>query len=262
MGALVWRASAQFIFAVTVIKYIDTRDELPQDRLKTILMIRSEDIPDSPYPELDLLYRQILSTCSNWSKTRLVLRILVTRSLTNTGLYPMPPRSGFIKGILKLRVGEVETLLSRLHSVLRIPDDEGSDIHILHASFTEFLLDRFRSGELWTPRMPRTEYCDLVAVFMLDTLSSLTASYPPYCFSFPTAYESWQERLGERDDLTVFSVRYWSDYCVKVLSPSTDLLAGLNKFDPYPVAAMLLHRSPENMSSWTYPMGTCYGMGT
>ncbi|ESK86209.1 nwd2 [Moniliophthora roreri MCA 2997] len=41
---LVSRASGQFIFAATVIKYIDTYDELPQQRLRTILMKEPDSV--------------------------------------------------------------------------------------------------------------------------------------------------------------------------------------------------------------------------
>ncbi|EEB98958.1 hypothetical protein MPER_01441 [Moniliophthora perniciosa FA553] len=121
------RACGQFIFAVTVIKYIDTIDDLPQDRLQTILQLRTEGIPSSPYPELDLLYCQILSTCSNWAKVQPVLRLLVTphRSGGNFSFRgrSIAWRSAWIMSLLlELRESEIAVLLSRLHSVLYIPE--------------------------------------------------------------------------------------------------------------------------------------------
>ncbi|EEB91176.1 hypothetical protein MPER_10505 [Moniliophthora perniciosa FA553] len=72
------RADKQNIFAATVIKYIDTDDELPQDRLATILCTYVERESDSPYSDLDLLYHQILSTCRRWEKVQAVLCLLVS----------------------------------------------------------------------------------------------------------------------------------------------------------------------------------------
>ena len=58
--------------------YIDTFDERPQDRLETILRVEPGDLPDqSPYPALDVLYRQILSKCLHW-KVHSILRFLLS----------------------------------------------------------------------------------------------------------------------------------------------------------------------------------------
>ncbi|KAI3615131.1 hypothetical protein WG66_016752 [Moniliophthora roreri] len=92
--------------------------------------------------------------------------------------------------------------------------------------------------------MPQTEYYGLVAVFLLRTISSFTTCYPPYCVprqSFAAAFEHWQEGLDEAEaSLITFALERWSDYCVQVKSPSDDLLAALDKFDPYSVLAMLI----------------------
>ncbi|KAI3614946.1 nwd2 [Moniliophthora roreri] len=251
---LVWRASGQFIFAATVIKYVDTRDELPQDRLKTILMIQADSISDSPYSDLDLLYRQILLTCPRWDRVYPVLRVLVTPHFSFHSLPLSPFDSSPIKcstlrskstvaKLLSLRAGELETIMSRLHSVVHIPENEDEDIHILHASFTEFLLDSTRSGEYCIPKLSKTEYCELLGVLLLGTLSTYTAYYPPYRIphqSFTAAFKSWQEEIGEVADLTSFALVHWLDYCLEVESPGVDLLAALDDFDPYPVLTMLI----------------------
>ncbi|KAK7042942.1 hypothetical protein VNI00_008679 [Paramarasmius palmivorus] len=74
---LVARADGQFIFAATVIKYIDVDYEPPQDRLDVILRIYVEQ-GKSPYSPLDMLYHQILSSCHKWDKVKPLLRLLVT----------------------------------------------------------------------------------------------------------------------------------------------------------------------------------------
>ncbi|KAK7033623.1 hypothetical protein VNI00_012622 [Paramarasmius palmivorus] len=77
LDQLVSRADGQFIFAATVIKYLDVDDEPLQDRLDTIMRIYVEQ-EESPYSALDTLYHQILSTCRDWGKVRALLRLLVT----------------------------------------------------------------------------------------------------------------------------------------------------------------------------------------
>ncbi|KAK7015914.1 hypothetical protein VNI00_019000 [Paramarasmius palmivorus] len=263
---LVWRASGQFIFAVTVIKYIDTIDDLPQDRLNTILNIESGGIQESPYPELDLLYRQILLNCRKWNQVYPILRLLVTPKLEN--LYSpdwIHWRSpSIITRLFNLRDGEVEILLARLHSVIAISEDVNVDIHIPHASFTEFLLDRIRSREFHTPTYSRMEYCDLIAMMLLRTLSPFTFRYPPYCSSrqsFSAAFKEWRQNINaiSEKDITRFSGEQWSEYCITISTPSAQLLAELGRFDPYPVAAMLvstqaLSGPSEWLSRWAQSM--------
>ncbi|KIK61935.1 hypothetical protein GYMLUDRAFT_142412, partial [Collybiopsis luxurians FD-317 M1] len=58
---LVQRACGQFIYATTVLKYVGDYQRLPTEQLEIILNITVPEDYDSPYPDLDLLYLQILS---------------------------------------------------------------------------------------------------------------------------------------------------------------------------------------------------------
>ncbi|ESK86530.1 nwd2 [Moniliophthora roreri MCA 2997] len=253
---LVDRADGQFIFAVTVVKYIDTRDERPQDRLDTILRIYVERESESPYSDLDLLYRQILSTCHRWEKVRSIMEILVTphKSPLDDSVWEISWRSpAIIAFLLDLQTGEVEAILSRLHSVLRMPEDDDHDIHITHASFTEFLSDRNRSGEYYTPEMSSSNYFDCVAVSLLRTFSTLKLHYP-LCYpqsEFITAFSRWERMLrNDPSRLIHYSHHYWR-YCKEVESPSADLIAALSSFDPCSfIAACMFHGFDLYLYSW------------
>uniref|UniRef100_A0A0W0FM54 Nephrocystin 3-like N-terminal domain-containing protein n=1 Tax=Moniliophthora roreri TaxID=221103 RepID=A0A0W0FM54_MONRR len=245
---LVDRADGQFIFPVTVIKYIDTRDERPQDRLDTILRIYIERDSDSPYSDLDLLYRQILSTCQRWEKVRPVLRLLVThhnelgREVAR-GPWSIHWRSPtMIERLLNLKKGELATILSRLHSVLQIPEDDDSDIHIAHASFTEFISDSNRSAEYHILKMSEQEYCDCIATLLLRTLSTLTPHYPLFHpeSTFTTRFSLWRDMLwNHQSELMEYSCLEWDRYCTLVDSPSSYLLAQLSEFQPHCVLAAM-----------------------
>ncbi|KAK7026694.1 hypothetical protein VNI00_015567 [Paramarasmius palmivorus] len=198
INELVGRADKQMIFAVTVIKYIDTREELPQDRLETVRQIFVEADTDSPYSVLDLLYHQILSTCGKWDKVQCVLRLLVTphqplhelhRHIGDSNVAWRSP--AMIGLFLDVQEARVRVMLDKLHSVLRIPSDEEHDsrrtngsndshfnkhpdnVYIAHATFTEFLGDRCRSAQFYTPIMTQSEYCELLSMFSLRHLSEL-----------------------------------------------------------------------------------------
>jgi len=65
LRALVWRASGQFIYAATVIKFVDSDTDLHTPEEKLDIILKLGPIPGSPFSELDRLYTQILSQYSD-----------------------------------------------------------------------------------------------------------------------------------------------------------------------------------------------------
>ncbi|KAK7041824.1 hypothetical protein VNI00_009113 [Paramarasmius palmivorus] len=251
---LVDRADGQFIFAVTVVKYLDTDDELPQDRLDTIMRIYTDAGSESPYSALDALYHQILSSCHKWERVQGILRLLVTPhqplqggERSDTFVWRSPK---FISLLLNIQSMYWQPFSFRLHSVILIPDSRGDGgrgmfdnpsipIVIAHASFSEFLSDSNRSGPFHTPKMTVPEYCDCVATTLIRELSAFAISYPFYHLqSFADALSLWFEMVWHAEGFVKFSCESWDRYCLKVVSPSANLLCELEKLDIYPVIAM------------------------
>ncbi|KAK7049448.1 hypothetical protein VNI00_006054 [Paramarasmius palmivorus] len=254
---LVRRAQGQFIFAVVVLKHVDTHDELPQDRLDAVLRIYVSVGLGSPYSDLDSLYHHVLSKCQNWERVRAVLRLLVT-----TPYFPETvmesDRTDFdwhspliIEGLLTLKKGEVFVLLSRLHSVLHIPDDPNAAIKIVHASFAEFLTDVVRSASYYIQVMSRSSYFERMATFLLRTISLLAPHYPLYQqqATFTDTLKSWTHNLlpaipegeGRLVQLAEYSYTHCFDYCTEVETPGPALLTALNGYDQYSFLAAYLY---------------------
>ncbi|KAK7043061.1 hypothetical protein VNI00_008799 [Paramarasmius palmivorus] len=248
MRDLISRARGQFIFATTVIKFIDSPDERPQDRLRAVLSTDPREIQSSPFPALDMLYRQILATCGSWDDVSPILRLLVSPppviddadsdDIPDSDFWHAPT---IITGLLQLKQGEVETLLSKLHPVIHVPTDRmRPTFSIHHATFTEFLLDDLRSGDYCIiPYFPE-EYCDLITVFLLHTISSYTVSYPLYRSpgsSFGAALSKWKTLIesDRTDDSRKWrsKLQIWVHFCIRVEIPSPSLLVELNEVDPY-----------------------------
>ncbi|KAK7021904.1 hypothetical protein VNI00_017193 [Paramarasmius palmivorus] len=231
---LVARACGQFIFAVTVMKYLDNDEELPSDRLEAILRIQAGDLPESPYPDLDLLYHQILVTCRNWDKVRQILQLLVTPH------YPLPAYGGsshhslcwrssrVLATLLKFQPGEVESLLIKLHSVVEVPNGD-YDVQILHYSFADYLMDHGRSGACHVEPLTEPGYLDLVAQ---ATLRYMLSHSQQYLRTYTLV--GWQATLYDRL-VNIFLL------ILAIQSPSDELLATLDQFDPYYFAALLLN---------------------
>ncbi|KAK7056197.1 hypothetical protein VNI00_002749 [Paramarasmius palmivorus] len=252
---LVRRADKQMIFAVTVIKYIDTRYDLPQNRLTRILRIRVDGDSNSPYEPLDALYNQILSTCYPWHKVQPILRLLVI----SYNLRSLPANTEWCRAyndftwrsptmlaqLLEFDESEVAAVLDTLHSVLQIPRDydANEDVSIAHATFTEFLVDPNRSTLYHTPRMPLAEYLQCLALFSLRILSDFARHYPPY-HSQPhaEALSVWQEKIYDLDPAleVLLLVDIWPMVLQTVTSPSLDLLQALSKCDLYSLLGLMV----------------------
>ncbi|KIM44127.1 hypothetical protein M413DRAFT_443169 [Hebeloma cylindrosporum] len=142
---LVAKSSGQFIFASTVTKYVNSHRHWPPDRLK-IVFGQSKSGQETPFAELDTLYSFILSSVADIEKVKDVLMILVLLPL-----HGMEALTYFIEKFLFYRVGELDMILSDLHSIISVPPpgDGSRKLQSFHASLADFLLDRSRSGDLF-----------------------------------------------------------------------------------------------------------------
>src|SRR6202041_2991188 len=74
LNKLVKKSSGQFIFAATVVKFVESNRHRPAIRLNVILGISSPGTMN-PFAELDALYRQILSSVDDIQLTLHVLSL-------------------------------------------------------------------------------------------------------------------------------------------------------------------------------------------
>ncbi|KAJ7920873.1 hypothetical protein B0H13DRAFT_1605006 [Mycena leptocephala] len=143
---LVYKSSGYFVYASTVIKFIDDKYFRPTERLATVQNLSPTD-SDAPFAALDQLYIQILSAVPARFRSRL-RDILHGAVMCHLELSPDQ-----FDRLLELEPGDVQLILRGLHSVLDIPSysdpDEPPDsraISVYHASFLDFLQDQHRSS--------------------------------------------------------------------------------------------------------------------
>ena len=148
--SLAERASGQFIYASTIIKFIDDWDFQPQQRLNMVL----GTLPHgtwSPFAEIDLLYTQILDAvpASKVEKTLLFLGIIIYHDHYHHSLSKgMFINLSALNELFQLNSGGVEHLLRELHSVL----DVQIQVFLFHKSFSDFLSCETRSGRYYINR--------------------------------------------------------------------------------------------------------------
>ena len=152
IGWLVRKSSGQFIFASTVAKYVNSNRHWPPDRLK-IIFGQSELDQETPFAELDSLYRLILSSVADTEKLQDLLMFLVLRPFSQLlgGCQAWQQTTALIEKFLFYRPGEIDMILTDLHSIVHVPlpEDEFREPQFFHASLPDFLLDRSRSMDFF-----------------------------------------------------------------------------------------------------------------
>jgi hypothetical protein len=183
---LVTKASGQFIYAVTVLKFVDHEQYRPTDRLDIVLGLT----PSNAYPfaELDALYEKILSIYHDIPLLRIILAFIL--DINDSGLVfscHIAPclshcccSSSFIEATLLLKPGDVNLALRGCHSVIAVPDSTYDDIRIPHASLVDFLRNKTRSKKFFIERgtgVTEVMHADLKAIIQLAGRFTNTGCY-------------------------------------------------------------------------------------
>ncbi|KAJ7443544.1 hypothetical protein FB451DRAFT_93029 [Mycena latifolia] len=136
LDTLAANSSGYFVYAATVIKFIDDEHFRPTDRLAAVV----NHIPNefsSPFEALDQLYIQILSEVPMQSRPKLCD---ILCAIANFSLLP-----GEIDQLLCLKPGDVWLTVRCLQSVLDMPSKQHL-VMVHHGSFLDFLKDPGRSS--------------------------------------------------------------------------------------------------------------------
>ncbi|KAF8872902.1 hypothetical protein BD779DRAFT_318004 [Infundibulicybe gibba] len=149
---LVWKSSGHFIYAATVIRFVQEDHAHPMNQLDVILQISSAESAGSSvtkgifahsiaFQELDNLYLRILRKDRNQVELPKVLRAIMHLS---DGC----PEAISVEIILGLRPGSVCIMLEDLHSIVEV-SGSCDYLQFFHASFNDFLADPKRSQEFY-----------------------------------------------------------------------------------------------------------------
>ncbi|KAJ6475554.1 hypothetical protein C8R45DRAFT_380953 [Mycena sanguinolenta] len=140
---LVHKSSGYFIYARTVVKFVDDKDFRPIQRLKDIENLTGTG-SQTAFDALDELYTQILAVVPQQHHLVPILRVLDN---FRAALKPSQ-----IDTLLGLEPGDTALSLRGLYSVLTFYEDRPS---FSHASFSDFLRDPSRAGGFYTDEPAR-----------------------------------------------------------------------------------------------------------
>ena len=150
VGSIVERSSSHFIYAATVIRFIQSPRHRPDDRLDVILGLKQPFQQDRPYAALDLLYRLIFLEIEDSNQLETIQRALgiVYLRSRRVGLFAWRQwvsDRGVIEILLEMRPGDLVLLFDPLLSLVAIEND---NMRIFHKSLFDYLLDPSRSEDL------------------------------------------------------------------------------------------------------------------
>ena len=141
---LVRKSGGYFIYASTVIKFIDEEFFSPVARLDQVLGSSGSSSELNPFAELDKLYIQILSSCPTFQLPMLkhILGHVIMSPVFDDRGMSLP----FVQDILDLAPGQMELALRGLRSLVSLSSSSFyEEPRLIHASFGDFLVDRARA---------------------------------------------------------------------------------------------------------------------
>ena len=255
---LVRRSTGQFIYVTIVIKYLRTGkfSFTAERRLQIVLSTEPVSNSTSPYPDLDQLYSQILQSCTNDGRTlQRVLKLIISPvdpvdlGIAETPFKPLrsPPTrmvsatsAIVVEQLLDLNQGDATALLSGLHSILHVPEDRTESVSVIHASFTDFLLDPRRSGDYHVGQRLRSKgWKEMILHYQVKWLSRLGSRYGCARLSLHGAEDH------EFGSLNLWKYHYNKLYEDRVAMNeeimNEGIIGALEGFDPHQYLAMVMH---------------------
>ena len=128
LEALVQKASGSFIFAFTLVNFIDDRDGFPQEKLPVAL---------EAHAGLDPLYTQVLSAAPRNDHFAPVISTIM--------LLKQPLPINALGDLLQLESHKIVQALLGVQSILMIPGDDNQAVQLFHTSLRDFLIKEERS---------------------------------------------------------------------------------------------------------------------
>ncbi|KAK6988728.1 NACHT domain-containing protein, partial [Favolaschia claudopus] len=165
---IIEKSSGHFIYAATVIRFVEDDDFDPAERLAIVTRLQSQE-PDpkhvSPFSALDELYLQILGVVPDRPQLSRLFSVIAAGFISQLSVIQ-------IGHLLGLKPTEILLMIRRLHSLIEIKDmvrrgAVARYLSVYHASFLDFLSDPRRSRNFHFSNKDRQN----LATDMLEALS-------------------------------------------------------------------------------------------
>jgi len=140
IGVLCKKAAGLFIYSSTVVKFVASQYNPPDERLALIISL-PQDTSNEGESGIDLLYTQVLGQafCGMDQGSPSHFKLVIGTILLISNPLSIKALSDLLKNCSTQ--SKIHSTLRALHSVLRIPDNTEDPVQIFHKSFPDFLVD-------------------------------------------------------------------------------------------------------------------------
>ena len=202
------KSSGLFIFASTLVRFIESEHHSPEDRLK--LVCKNDGTTYEGRAGIDSLYSQVLlHAFPDVSEPEVSANLRCILGAIVLAFNPLSRRD--LSKILGVSTTLISTTLRHLHSVILIPANEDQEIRIFHKSFPDFLQDHNRCSD---PRffINSPTYHQVMVLRCLELVYKLErnpCSLPPFTMNqdIPGLPQLLGNRLG---GAVRYACRYWA----------------------------------------------------
>jgi len=140
--ALTKKSSGLFIFASTLVRFIESEHHGPNERLQLVLSEVTSTLHEGR-AGIDSLYSQILlHAFSDISEVEMFNNLRQVLGAIVLAFNPLSRRE--LSTILGIPTTLISTTLRHLHSIILVPTNESKEIRIFHKSFPDYLQDHQR----------------------------------------------------------------------------------------------------------------------
>jgi len=217
------KSSGLFIFASTVVRFIESGHHDP-DKCLQLLLSEVTSTAHEGLAGIDSLYSQILlHAFSNVHDPEVFAEIRHILGAIVLAFNPLSRKE--LSTILGVSTSLISTTLRHLHSVILVPSDETMEIHIFHKSFPDFLQDEKRCTDGRLHINPDT-YHGAMAFSCLELVKQLwrnPCSLPPFTMNkdIPNLPQLLEVNIGGAIE---YGCTYWARHLR--LSPTSEDFAG------------------------------------
>ena len=233
------KAAGFFIYASTVVKFVSSRSYPPTKRLAKIISFPQSTVHEGR-SGIDLLYTQVLEqavdevdaddeefyTCL---KTLLGAVMLMANPLSMKALSDL------------LDISDISSTLRSLHSLLLVPIDEVTPIHVFHKSFPDFITDRNRCKDqrfFVDPNVHHAEILLSCLKFMKERLRRNICNLDDY--AVPSRVKDLSARKKEHiGDALGYACQFWTRHLLGVPGDSPYVEEVQRRMDQFFTAHLL-----------------------
>ena len=208
---LVEKSSGLFIFASTVVRFIESEHDALRERLRLIVS-KTDDTSHEGASGIDSLYSQVLRDAFFGTAEESVF-VDLKRILSAVVLAVNPLSRDGLAQLLNMDADRIFSRLRHLHSVILVPDDGSKEIRVFHKSFPDFLQDseRCRDSRFHIDSLRRHGDMALSCLDLIGKLERNPYGLPPFAMNKDVldCQQSLKDKLGSGSR---YACKYWSTH--------------------------------------------------